>query len=142
MNSTRPYLIRAFYDWISDNSCTPYLVVNATLEDVSVPLQHVEKGQIILNISMNAVQTLNLGNDAISFTARFSGISHNIFIPTNAVMAIYAKENGRGMIFTDDEDGTTPPTPTKGKSKDNKDSKSGSKTDGKGKGKGHLTVVK
>lgn len=141
MNSTRPYLIRAFYDWISDNSCTPYLVVNATIDGVEVPMQHVEKGQIVLNISLNAVQSLNLGNDSISFTARFSGISKDIFVPTHAVMAIYARENGRGMIFTDDEDGTTPPKPPTGTSKD-KDSK-GKSGSGKGsKGAGHLTVVK
>src|ERR1700687_2226628 len=99
MNSTKPYLIRAFYEWIVDNSCTPYVVVNANFPEVSVSLQYIDNGQIVLNVSVSAVQSLTLGNSAINFSARFSGISHNISIPIGAILAIYAKENGRGMVF-------------------------------------------
>lgn len=138
MNSTRPYLIRAFYDWIIDNDCTPYLVVNAGLPGVQVPNQHVDKGQIVLNVSVTAVQALMLENSSISFTARFSGVAYDIFIPINAVMAIYAKENGRGMIFSDEEDGLPPEPPSDGGG-----DTSSSKGKGSGKkGSGHLKVVK
>ncbi len=100
MISTQPYLIRAMYDWITDNGLTPYLLVNADYNDeVEVPQQFVEDGKIILNIKENAIQGLSLDNDWISFQARFSGNQFSVFIPTPAVLAIYAKENGKGMFF-------------------------------------------
>ena len=100
MTSTQPYLIRALYDWITDNGLTPYLLVNADYNDeISVPRQFVEEGKIILNIQENAVQGLTLDNDWISFQARFSGNQFSVFIPIPAVLAIYAKENGKGMFF-------------------------------------------
>ncbi len=135
MISTRPYLIRAFYEWIVDNGCTPHIVVNAELDDVNVPRAYVEGGQIVLNISMVSVQNLALNNDSVSFQARFSGVTHDIFVPVKAVVAIYARENGRGMVFSEDDDGdTTTPPP--------KEASSGKSGKG-GKGKtGHLTVVK
>ncbi|HSX20557.1 MAG TPA: ClpXP protease specificity-enhancing factor, partial [Gammaproteobacteria bacterium] len=102
MISTRPYLIRAFYEWIVDSGCTPHLVVNAELPNVEVPRAYVESGQIVLNIAMPAVQDLSLENDAIRFKARFSGIAHEIYVPVPAVMAIYARENGRGMVFSEE----------------------------------------
>ncbi len=136
MNSTRPYLIRAFYEWIADSDCTPHIVVSADDPDVLVPTDYVDGGQIILNIAMSAVQDLQLGNDAISFKARFSGVAHDLYIPIHSVMAIYARENGRGMVFSEEDEEIPPPTapdPTtakKGKS-------------GKGSGKAsHLSVVK
>jgi len=100
MTSTQPYLIRALYDWITDNGLTPYLLVNADYNDeVEVPQQFVEEGKIILNIQENAVQGLTLDNDWISFRARFSGNQFSVFVPAPAVLAIYAKENGKGMFF-------------------------------------------
>lgn len=138
MISTRPYLIRAFYEWIADNNCTPHIVVNAEIEHVEVPPDFVEGGQIVLNIAMPAVHNLSLNNDAVSFQARFGGVPHNVYVPIKAVMAIYARENGRGMVFSDDDE--TPP-PEKKAVEEQED-----KTKGKGKGgKGrasHLTVIK
>lgn len=100
MTSTQPYLIRALYDWLTDNGLTPYLLVNADYNDeIAVPRQFVEEGKIILNVQENAVQGLTLDNDWISFRARFSGSQFSVFIPTPAVLAIYAKENGKGMFF-------------------------------------------
>jgi stringent starvation protein B len=140
MNSTRPYLIRAFYEWIADNDCTPHVVVNADILGVKVPTDYVESGQIVLNISMSAVQSLDLGDDAISFDARFGGVPQHIYIPVTAVMAIYARENGRGMVFTDD-DHEPPPADEDGEEigKGKGKGKSGSKKSG---GRPHLTVVK
>ena len=103
MTSTRPYLIRAFYEWIVDNDCTPHIVVNAEFPDVQVPDEYVKDGQIVLNIAMSAVQELNLHNDCVEFSARFSGVPKFIYVPVGAVMAIYAKENGRGMVFSEEE---------------------------------------
>ena len=108
MTSPRPYLIRAFYDWILDNNGTPHVVVNAEEEGVEVPTQYVEDGQIILNISPEAVEELLLNNDAIEFNARFAGTPMRVYAPTNSVVAIYAQENGRGMVFgEEDEEGNS-----------------------------------
>ncbi len=104
MTPNRPYLLRAFYEWIVDNNCTPYLVVDATLPGVKVPLQHVKDGQIVLNISPGAVGNLLLGNDAVTFNARFSGNPFALYIPQRAVLAIYARENGAGTMFTPEEE--------------------------------------
>jgi len=105
MISMRPYLLRALYDWIVDNGLTPHLLVNAEHEQVEVPNQYIENGQIILNISQSAVQGLNLDNDWVSFTARFSGQPFSVFVPVVAVLAIYAKENGKGMFFQTEDYG-------------------------------------
>ncbi len=111
MTSNRPYLIRAIYDWIVDNELTPYLLVNAEFPGVEVPQDHVNSGRIVLNISPIACRGLHMENDKILFTARFSGIPTQIFLSPAAVLAIYAKENGRGMEFGEDYDGTPPPSP-------------------------------
>jgi len=113
MTSMRPYLLRALYDWIADNQLTPYLVVNAEHDQVEVPRQYVENGKIILNISNSAVQELNLDKEWVSFSARFSGRAFSVFIPIQAVLAIYAKENGKGMAFQPEEEETpsSPPPP-------------------------------
>jgi stringent starvation protein B len=103
MTPNRPYLVRGLYDWTCDNYLTPYLLVDATGDDLSIPFEFVEDGKIVLNISPNAVRDLDIGNDYISFKARFSGQSMNVYFPMNAVLAIYAKENGRGMIFQEEE---------------------------------------
>ncbi len=99
MTSNKPYFIRALYEWILDNTCTPYIVVDATLPFVEVPEQFISEGKIILNILPSATQNLYLGDEWITFSARFSGISQDINIPIGAVAAIYAQENGEGMGF-------------------------------------------
>ncbi len=103
MNSNRPYLLRALYDWICDNHLTPYLLVDASGDDLSIPYDFVEDDKIVLNISASAVRDLDLSNDYINFKARFSGKSMNVYFPVEAVIAIYANENGRGMIFQEEE---------------------------------------
>lgn len=115
MISSRPYLIRAIYDWIVDNNLTPYLLVNAEAANVTVPEQYVQDGRIILNISPQAVRGLELTNDWVMFSARFGGVSMQVSVPPQAVLAVYTKENGRGMVFsdedepTDEEQGPEPP---------------------------------
>ncbi len=111
MTSSRPYLLRAIYTWIVDNDLTPYLLVDAQAETVEVPRQYVEKGKIVLNIGSNAVQALALENDHVDFNARFSGQPMSVHVPMKAALAIYAKENGQGMIFTDEDGGGDEPTP-------------------------------
>ncbi|UCJ18468.1 ClpXP protease specificity-enhancing factor [Pseudomonas sp. MM211] len=99
MNSSRPYLIRALYEWIVDNDCTPHLLVNAEYPGVKVPTGFVSDGQIVLNVSPSAVRELAIKNDAVSFEGRFGGVAHSLFVPSPAVLAIYARENGQGMVF-------------------------------------------
>jgi len=103
MTSSRPYLVRAIYQWIADNGMTPHLLVDVSVDGVLVPAEHVQNGKIILNVAPMAVSSLILGDDEITFTARFSGKSQSIYIPIDAVLAIYAKENGQGMMFSDDD---------------------------------------
>jgi stringent starvation protein B len=111
MTSTRPYLIRALYEWIEDNNMTPHILVDADQPGVTVPKQHVREGQIILNINSAAVRDLRLGNDWIEFNARFGGVARNVQIPISAVLAIYARENGQGMAFGEEKTGDDePPT--------------------------------
>ncbi len=110
MTSSRPYLIRALYEWINENQLTPYLLVNANEQGVSVPQSFVGKdGQIILNIAPRAVFGLDVSNDAVFFNARFGGVPTDIYVPIQAVMGIYAKENGKGMMF---EPEALPPPPS------------------------------
>ena len=109
MTSNRPYLIRAIWQWISDNSLTPHLLVNADAEGVEIPRQFVEDGRIVLNVSASAARDLELGNDYISFGARFSGTPMSVLVPVNAVLGIYARENGQGMLFPEDEGDDGPP---------------------------------
>jgi stringent starvation protein B len=113
MTSSRPYLMRAVYEWIVDNNMTPYMLVNAQLPDVHVPQEHVSNGKIILNIAPEAVQNLNMAGDEVGFHARFGGKPMHVRVPITAALAIYARENGRGMVFNDDEDPT--PEPSKDK---------------------------
>lgn len=111
MTSTRPYLIRALYEWIEDNGLTPHILVDAEAPGVTVPKQHVREGQIVLNINSAAVRDLRLGNDWIEFSARFGGVARAIQIPVVAVLAIYAHENGQGMAFGEEKGGDEPPPP-------------------------------
>jgi stringent starvation protein B len=105
VNSRRPYLLRAMHEWISDSSCTPHIVVDAGAAGVEVPRQYVRDGKIILNVSWTATSQLRLTNDEVSFQGRFGGASINVRVPLAAVLAIYARETGQGMIFTDEEGG-------------------------------------
>lgn len=112
MTSSKPYLIRAIYDWLVDNELTPYIVVDVSGDDqqIQVPQEHIDNGRIILNISPKACRGLHLENDRIIFSARFSGEVKQLFVPPYAVQAIYAKENGRGMVFSDDDEGAGAPS--------------------------------
>lgn len=139
MTSSRPYLLRAFYEWIVDNSFTPYIVINAEFPDVQVPQEFIEEGRIVLNISPFAIRDFHVDNTYVSFNARFSGVPHDIYAPIKSVTAVYAKENGRGMVFKDDDEDDDDPPP---KGSSNEGSSKGSKSD-KGDGKKpKLTVVK
>ncbi len=99
MTSNKPYLVKAFYDWIVDNDCTPHVVVNAMGVGVEVPQIYVTDGQVVLNLAPRAVTAFNLDNDAISFNTRFGGVPTDIYVPIDAVIGIYARENGEGMAF-------------------------------------------
>jgi len=115
MTSLKPYLIRSIYEWIIDNHLTPHLLVDAESSHAILPQQFIEDGKIVLNIRPEAIQGLSLGNEEIQFNARFSGKPMHIVTPIAAVMAIYAKENGKGMIFDqeDEESDNTPPPESK-----------------------------
>ncbi len=115
MSPSKPYLLRAFYEWIVDNSCTPHIMVDTTVANVTVPSQYIEDDRIVLNISPLAVKEFLIDNVAVQFAARFASKLYKIYVPINAVIAIYARENGRGMVFGDDDDdsqGEPPPTAT------------------------------
>lgn len=99
MNSSRPYLVRALYEWIVDNDCTPHMLVNAEYPSVQVPQGFASDGQIVLNISPSAVRHLHMDNEAVSFEGRFGGVAHTLFVPAGAILGIYARENGQGMVF-------------------------------------------
>jgi stringent starvation protein B len=114
MTSNIPYLLRALYEWISDNNMTPHILVDAVVGGVDVPDQAIQKGKVILNIDRAAVHDLELGNEWLTFNARFSGRRHAVRVPLEAVLAIYAKENGQGMMFTQDEDAMPPTDPNGG----------------------------
>lgn len=112
MTPNRPYLIRALYEWLVDNDLTPYLLVDASRDAVHVPRGYVDEGRIVLNVSPNAVRDLSLGNDLIAFEARFGGAAFPISLPPDAVLGVYARENGKGMLFPDeDPDDPEPPRP-------------------------------
>ncbi len=117
MNSSRPYIMRALYEWIVDNDFTPYVLVDASMEGVVVPQQFVKDNQIVLNISPDAVVDLNISNQAVAFNGRFGGVATDVFVPISAVVGIYARENGQGMVFDPEEvvspPDDTPPDPNK-----------------------------
>lgn len=103
MTPNRPYLVRALYEWILDNDMTPHLLVDASRPETIVPERFVQDDKIVLNISPGAVRGLVLGNERVSFNARFGGVAMDISVPVDAVMGIYARENGRGMLFPEEE---------------------------------------
>jgi stringent starvation protein B len=103
MTANQPYLLRAFYEWIVDNNLTPYIVVDAHYAGTQVPQEFVQDGQIVLNVSPSSTGNFQLGLSDIMFDARFGGVPRNIVVPCPAVLAIYAKENGAGTVFTVEE---------------------------------------
>lgn len=117
--SRRPYLLRAMFDWMLDSDYTPHLIVDATMEGVQVPQAFVKDGRIVLNVAPSATHSFLIGGDAVEFNARFSGVSHRIHVPVDAVLGIYARETGQGMVFTGEAGGpdgpegggNDPPTP-------------------------------
>jgi stringent starvation protein B len=109
VTSRRPYLLRAMHEWISDNAQTPHIVVDAQVEGVDVPRQYIKDGKIILNLSHAATSALKLGNEWVEFNARFAGVTRHVKIPLGAVLGIYARETGQGMIFSDNDMGPDPP---------------------------------
>lgn len=145
MSSSRPYLLRALYEWILDNDSTPYVVVNAWLDGVMVPQEYVKDGQIVLNISPVAVQGLVITNEALEFSGRFGGIPTPVYVPVGAIMGIYARENGQGMVFeTGSPDPEAPPPAPSGDQDEQgagDEGGKGGKSGGKGK-KPSLRVVK
>ena len=134
MTSNRPYLIRAIQEWIVDNDLTPHIVVKADTEGVRVPLEYIEDGQISLNISATAVRGFSMDNDWIVFDARFGGKSFQVSVPIGAVVAIFAKENGAGMSFGEEQHPDDPPPEPDGNDKD--------KAGKKGKTQPALRIVK
>lgn len=114
LSSRRPYLLRAMHEWLTDNTQTPHLVVDAGVDGVQVPRQYVRDGKIVLNVSYEATSGLLLKNDWVSFGARFGGVAHEVRVPMRAILGIYSRESGQGMVFSDDDlppPGETPPSP-------------------------------
>ncbi len=109
MKSRRPYLLRAIHEWICDSDCTPHIVVDAAASGVDVPRQYIRDGKIVLNVSWTATAQLVIGNEELSFSGRFGGASMLVRVPVEAVLAIYARETGQGMIFADEDGGPKPP---------------------------------
>lgn len=109
MTSSRPYLIRALYEWINDNNETPHILVNTEIHGVEVPSGFDNDGEIVLSLSPSAVNHLRMNNDKISFVGGFKGVKHNLVIPTRAVRAVYSRETGQGMIFDELEDDSEEP---------------------------------
>jgi len=132
--STKPYLIRAIYQWCGDHGFTPHLAVQVD-DSTQVPVEHVQDGQIVLNIGASATPNLAIGNDLIEFTARFNGVSQQIRVPVGAVVGVYGRENGEGLFFAAEN----PPPETIGDGKTDHSS-GGPKTPPRGKPR--LTVIK
>ncbi len=107
--STKPYLIRAIYDWCSDSALTPYLAVKVD-EQTRVPNAYVKDGEIVINLSMDAVRNLHIGNEEITCGGRFGGVSHGLVVPIVAVIGIFAKETGQGLVFQGNDSVPTLPT--------------------------------
>lgn len=111
MTSSKPYLIRALYEWILDNETTPYILVDTGSDQVLIPAGIASDGKVVLNLSPAAIQNLEMTNEHISFSARFNGVAEDLFCPVSSIMAIYARENGEGMMFPAEEsdDSSQPP---------------------------------
>ncbi|GAA6137826.1 ClpXP protease specificity-enhancing factor [Arenicella sp. 4NH20-0111] len=142
MTSTKPYLLRAIFEWAEDNSLTPQVLVNAEYSGVEVPEAHIVDGQIVLNIGSSAVRLHVMDNECLSFSARFSGVEYDIYLPMDAIMAIFARENSQGIFFEDTGDDSDP-DPDKGSKPDVKKVEPTPIKSGEGaKKSSHLKVVK
>lgn len=141
MDSSKPYIIRALHEWISDNNYTPLLLVSSIHKDVQIPSGIDEDGKVVLNISYGATQNLEMVNEGVMFDARFSGVSQNLYVPTDSILAIYARENGQGMMFGEGDDGEIPDPTDTSSNKKHSTLKSVPKDKQKG-GKSFLKVVK
>ena len=120
MTSSKPYLLRALYEWILDNNTTPYILVDATHEGLMIPPGIANDGKVVLNLAPQAIQNLDIANTHVSFSARFNGVAEDIYCPIGSLLAIYARENGEGMMFPAEEESDEP----------NSDSDSGDKPKG------------
>lgn len=137
--STKPYLLRAIWEWAEDSGLTPQLMVNANIKGVMVPESYVNDGQIVLNVSSSAVQMDAMDNEKVAFSARFSGKKFDVFLPMDSIEAIFAKENAQGIYFESEEpvDGPEPDgDPVRGKEN------SSPKKSSKKQGRSHLKVIK
>ncbi|MDJ0827966.1 MAG: ClpXP protease specificity-enhancing factor [Rhodobacter sp.] len=99
MTSSKPYLLRALYEWILDNESTPYILVDTSHEEVAIPPGIASDGKVVLNLAPQAIQELEISNDSVSFSARFGGVPHDVYCPMTSLLAIYARETGEGMMF-------------------------------------------
>lgn len=119
LSKQRPYLLRAMHEWMTDNSLTPHIVVDATYPDLDLPPEHVRDDKLVLNVSYAATRALSIGNDAVTFEARFNGVPRSLYVPVDAVLGIYARENGQGMVFSEGPE-PDPPSPDDDSPKDDK----------------------
>lgn len=146
ITSTKPYLLRAIFEWAEDNGFTPQVLVNAKMPGVEVPRSHVVDGQIVLNISSHAVKIHVMDNEYLNFSARFSGVEQDIFLPIDAILAIYARENSQGIFFEEtDSNGTDPDTKinsVKSTAKPASSDKNGPTSLASRRNKSHLKIIK
>lgn len=112
LKGTRPYFVRAIYDWLLDRQLTPYLLVNANWPTAELPMEFAQDGQLVLNMSPTAIRQLSMGNEAVLFSARFSGKAMSVVVPIGAILGVYAKENGQGLFFDPDEYSPEPIPPS------------------------------
>lgn len=138
MNSSKPYIIRALHEWISENNCTPLVLVSSSHPHVQIPAGIEEDEKVVLNVSYGATQHLEMSDEGIIFDARFSGISQSLYVPMQSILAIYARENGQGMMFGDNENDQPEPPNKKKITSDSTVKESNQKS----KNKSFLKVVK
>ena len=115
MTSSKPYLVRALYEWILDNEQTPYILVDTASDRLRIPPGIAADGKVVLNLAPRAIQNLNMDNDGISFSARFNGVAQDVYCPVGSLLAIYARENGEGMMFPPEESDGVDSTPADNK---------------------------
>jgi stringent starvation protein B len=115
LSRQRPYLLRAMHEWMTDNALTPHIVVDATAEHLDVPAEHIREQRVVLNVSYEATRGLLIGNESVDFEARFNGVPRSLHVPIDAVLGIYARENGQGMVFSEEPQKPPPDEPRGGK---------------------------
>ncbi|NND00289.1 MAG: ClpXP protease specificity-enhancing factor [Gammaproteobacteria bacterium] len=143
MTSTKPYLLRAIFEWAEDNGFTPQVLVDADVSGVIVPRNHVIDGQIVLNIGSGAVKLHLMDNECLSFSARFGGVEQDVYLPISAVLAIFARENSKGIFFEDvDNGGDDPESKQTPVEKDNKGDKASTTNINSKRQAAHLKIIK